>query len=267
MSTDTMTLEEAESGRDWRIWFGLATTLFWLLLGFQYISGVVGWRVFIFQPAEAMGGFLEGAFAPLAFLWLVIGFFLQQRELSQNTKAIRAQYEMMRRTAENAEVQARAITSNALHQRQETMLMVADRVAKQLGAVTGLLFMSSQTLDAGGEATDEQVGEMWHRLGDGDPEVFSRQLLAAHFRAQPESDFEIFYGTEIRARHSETIYSNFKRLMDAVEGCDPEGIIRDAIRGSAHGRVFQFISDHRADPSRADALARVVAPGVERRSP
>ena len=43
----------------------------------------IGWDRFISQPADALGGFLEGAFAPLAFLWLVVGFFLQQRQLME----------------------------------------------------------------------------------------------------------------------------------------------------------------------------------------
>ena len=41
---------------------------------------------------ETLGNFLEGAFAPLAFLWLVIGYFLQKKELVQNTTAIKMQY-------------------------------------------------------------------------------------------------------------------------------------------------------------------------------
>ena len=98
----------ATDGRDWRVWFGLASTLFWLWLGFLYVAIVVGWSNFLTQPADALGGFLEGAFAPLAFLWLVIGFFLQQRELRSNNDAIRAQYEQMRRTAENAEIRRAA---------------------------------------------------------------------------------------------------------------------------------------------------------------
>ena len=106
----------ARSKRDWRIWFGVASTAFWLWLGLLYIGLVVGWGDFVTQPAESLGGFLEGAFAPLAFLWLVIGFFLQQRELRNNNEAIRAQYEQMRRAAESAEIQARAIQDNALHQ-------------------------------------------------------------------------------------------------------------------------------------------------------
>ena len=38
---------------------------------------------------DELGGFLEGAFAPLAFLWLVIGIFIQQKELADNTEVMR----------------------------------------------------------------------------------------------------------------------------------------------------------------------------------
>jgi hypothetical protein len=39
-----------------------------------------------------LGRFLEGTFAPLVFLWLVMGYFLQQKELSENTTAIQKQH-------------------------------------------------------------------------------------------------------------------------------------------------------------------------------
>lgn len=107
-------LSDAPAPRDWRVVFGLCVSVAWLGLAALYITGIIGWGAFATQPAEAMGGFLEGAFAPLAFLWLVIGFFLQQRELSLNTQTIHAQYEEMRRTAESTELQSRAITENAI---------------------------------------------------------------------------------------------------------------------------------------------------------
>ena len=67
----------------------------------------------------------------------------------------------MQRTAENAEIQARAIVANELHQRQETLLLVADRVHRQLGAVVGLLWMSSQGPGNPDEASaDYRLGEM-----------------------------------------------------------------------------------------------------------
>ena len=52
---------------DWRLSLGLGVTGVWLALGFLYIANVVGWLDFARQPAPELGGFLEGAFAPLAF--------------------------------------------------------------------------------------------------------------------------------------------------------------------------------------------------------
>ena len=247
-STFSAALEPARPHRrDWRVWFGLASTGLWIFLGFKYIDGVVGWAEFAGQPAEALGGFLEGAFAPLAFLWLVIGFFLQQRELSLNTEAIRGQYEVMHRAAEHAEVQARAISANELHQHQETFLMVADRVSHQLGAIAGLLFMSSQAAGDEPNVDPELSKEYWRRLGSGDPEVFSRQLMALHFSLKSNglSDYDLHWGTEIRTRHSNDILKVFERMIRSAEGCDPDGIIRGAILGSGHGQLYQFIKDSR----------------------
>jgi len=243
-STDQSEEQRAErAGRDWRIWFGLTSTLVWLWLGAVYIGGVVGWQSFVTQPAEALGGFLEGAFAPLAFLWLVIGYFLQQRELSSNTRAIRLQYEQMRRTAENAEVQARALADNERHQRQETLLLIADRVQRQIGAVVGLLWMSSQ--GPGNEnptASDELVADLWERLGAGDAESFARQFISIYFRADdPGDQYDLFFGTEIRRRHSNTSATSFGRLVDHARACDSDGMMVDALMGSAHGRIYQII--------------------------
>ncbi len=220
----------------------------WIFLGFEYIDGVVGWAEFAGQPAEALGGFLEGAFAPLAFLWLVIGFFLQQRELSLNTEAIRGQYEELRRAAEHAEVQSRAISANELHQRQETFLMVADRVSHQLASISGLLFMSSQTAGDQPNVDRELASEYWRRLGSGDPEVFSRQMMALHFSLKGEgsSDYDLHWGTEIRTRHSNHFLEVFERMIRSAEGCDPDEIIRGAILGSGHGQLFGFTKESRA---------------------
>ena len=93
----------APSGFDWRIWLGLALSAAWLALGVAYISFGVGWSNVPSLDAATLGNFLEGAFAPLAFLWLVIGYFLQRRELEQNTAALRAQAQEIQRTAELAD--------------------------------------------------------------------------------------------------------------------------------------------------------------------
>ena len=88
---------------DWRILFGLIVTTAWLFMGSYYIFILKGWAEFLSQDQGDMGSFLEGAFAPLAFLWLVVGFFLQQQQLHENTSTIKKQLEEMRATEEGEE--------------------------------------------------------------------------------------------------------------------------------------------------------------------
>lgn len=53
-------------------------------------------------PLNALGDFLAGTFAPLALLWLVIGYFQQGDELRQNSRALLLQAEELRQAAEHA---------------------------------------------------------------------------------------------------------------------------------------------------------------------
>ena len=85
-----MTSSSTRETLDWRIRLGLSLTGAWLVLGVAYLSQSIGWVNIHRLPADELGSFLEGAFAPLAFLWLVIGYFLQQRELQLNSAALQA---------------------------------------------------------------------------------------------------------------------------------------------------------------------------------
>ena len=65
---------------DWRIFMGITITALWMIAGIVYLRSGNFSRATIYDiPLEDIGSFLEGAFAPLAYLWLVLGFFLQQR--------------------------------------------------------------------------------------------------------------------------------------------------------------------------------------------
>ena len=82
--------EEEQDGfsLDWRVAFGLGVTLTWITAGITYLFTIVGLENFVYLPTADIGSFLEGAFAPLAFLWLVVGHFMQQKEITANTKAV-----------------------------------------------------------------------------------------------------------------------------------------------------------------------------------
>ena len=208
--------------------FGLVLTLGWLLLAVLYISANVGWSAFIYLPIGEMGNFLEGAFAPLAFLWLVIGLFIQQRVLTQNNRELR-------HNNVRSEKQVMAIAATEMNARQETLFKIADNTRMQLGGISGLWLQSSK-----GPAGDETYSqaefvEMWHRFATGDFEIFSRTFLS--LSGQGIDLKPLFYGTQIRSTHTDNFIMNFDGMMRLAKDCDTNGIISDAQLHSAHGML------------------------------
>jgi len=229
--------------RDWRLWLGIAGSVLWLALGLYYVTVFVGWSRFLEQPSDAIGGFLEGGFAPLAFLWLVIGFFLQQKGMRGSADVIRSQIGELKRTAEQAEVQARAIQANELHARQDTFIEIAAMVHRQLGGIAGLIFTQSQSETLGGAMHNDQIRELWSRAAT-DSDVFSRQLLSVHWQSGGCAQ-DVFLGSVQRRRYTDAFIKTFERLLETARGCDPEGIITDAIAGSPHGFIYRVMRQYR----------------------
>jgi hypothetical protein len=215
-----------EQHKDRRIWFGLGITVVWLLLGTIYISTNLGWANFATLPIDEMGNFLEGAFAPLAFLWLVIGLFIQQSVLAENNRELRD-------NNIQSEKQTMAIAATELNARQETFFKIADNTRRQLGGISGLLLQSSKGPLGDNTYSESEFMEMWHLFATGDFEIFSRNFLVLSGKGidmQP-----LFYGTQIRCTHTDNFIMNFDRLLRLARDCDTNGIISDAQLHSAHG--------------------------------
>jgi hypothetical protein len=256
-------LDERSSTRDstWLLWLGLSLTALWVAMQLYYIVDIVGFRHFVEEGPPSVGGFLEGAFAPLAFLWLVVGFFLQREELQRSSRAIDLQYQEMRRASEHAEVQARAIAGSEVHARQEAFLRLAQLIHQQLATSLGLLFMSSQTLAAGGTVPVEETTAMWTQLGNGDVFVFGRAMMGAHFRGDGEREtWALFWSTPIRTRHTENFIRIFDRMIERARDCDVDGLLVETLLGSTHGQIHTLMDSVRglAPPAtRAQTLGDV----------
>ncbi|KQV60136.1 hypothetical protein ASC95_01265 [Pelomonas sp. Root1217] len=91
--------EEPVPGR-WLYALGGALTLAYLVLLGLYCFG--RWAEIRGLAPNNIGDFLAGAFSPLAFAWLVLGFIQQGIELRQNSAALRLQAEELRSAAEHA---------------------------------------------------------------------------------------------------------------------------------------------------------------------
>lgn len=227
------------AGRDWRIWFGLVVTFTWIVGGLYFVIGSVQADPDQDLTLDVIGNFLEGAFAPLAFLWLVLGLFMQQKELANNT-------EMLRRTSEQSEKQTQAIAATEMNARQETFFKIAASVKHQLGGITGMLFASGLGPVGSGRYSREEISEMFEQAGNGDCEVFARQFLSMDFLEEGGLQ-SLFYDTDIRRRHTRNFRRTFERLVELAEGCDVGGIIVDALHQSAFGLIYQRSSEYLPD--------------------
>lgn len=58
------------------------------------------WGQLLTKDLNEVGDFLAGAFSPLAFLWLVLGFLQQGEELQESRKALHLQAEELRHSVE-----------------------------------------------------------------------------------------------------------------------------------------------------------------------
>ena len=77
-----------------RVKLGWAATVLWTLLWGFLLK--LKWSDAASMTFNEWGDFFAGVSAPLAFLWLVIGYFQQGEELGQNTKALEQQEEALR---------------------------------------------------------------------------------------------------------------------------------------------------------------------------
>ena len=101
--------------KDKRFCIGLTVTIAWL-----------GFATYMFTSQEhpsqlnAWGDFFAGFFAPLAFLWLVLGYMQQGEELRHSTEALRLQAEELRNSVEQ-QSQLVAVSREQMRQEYEAL--------------------------------------------------------------------------------------------------------------------------------------------------
>lgn len=106
--------------RGFLIVLGCVITVIWFAGGLIYVLQSARY-VSLLSSFEALGAFLERFFAPLAFLWLVIGLFVQQREIAFNSKVVQ-------RNSRNADAKTKALEATELRARQSSIFQIAESV-------------------------------------------------------------------------------------------------------------------------------------------
>ncbi len=215
---------------DWRVLFGITFTIIWISAGFAYLTGVVGLFDFVNLPTGEIGSFLEGAFAPLAFLWLVIGHFMNQSEISENTKAVQLQEQSAKR--------------QELHSQRNGYFKLLSLVQDQLGAIAGFHYVSVCGETGTKEITGEEYTRMRSESANGDSALFIRKMvnLAADYRDDEIGLKEVFFGTDIRTRHTNNFANTFAKLLKSAKAVDQDEMVVNALLyGSAAGMFYRII--------------------------
>lgn len=215
---------------DWRVLFGIIVTSVWIGAGLAYLIFKVEISNFLDLPTGEIGSFLEGAFAPLAFLWLVIGHFMQQSEISANTKAMQLQEQSSKR--------------QELHSRRNGYFKLLSLVQQQLGAIAGFHLVSIKGETGTGEISGERYAIMRDDSANGDPALFVREMIsmAASNSDNPEVIQEMFFGTDIRTRHSTNFEKTFDKLLNSAKAVDQDNMVVNALLyGSAFGMLYRVI--------------------------
>lgn len=75
-----------------------ALTIAWLAIGVLLIA--LNFESARSMPLNEIGDFLAGLFSPVAFLWLVVGYFQQGEELKLNTRALELQVNELKLSVE-----------------------------------------------------------------------------------------------------------------------------------------------------------------------
>jgi hypothetical protein len=154
--------DDAELRRDRRRLsrFAWGMTAVWLASVTTYV--LCGWSMLIHLEPNALGDFLAGATAPLAFFWLVVGYFQQGMELRQNSHALMMQADELRlQTAETkALVRESAKQAEAATKALEFELQRAQdaRIAKISAALPRWVCIGNRSSDLGQTLELQNVG-------------------------------------------------------------------------------------------------------------
>jgi hypothetical protein len=107
-----------------------------------------------------------------------------------------------------------------------------------------MLYSSTVGPAGSGEMSREQMDDNFKHVADGDCEVFARMFLSRSILEEDDLR-DMFYGTDIRSRHTRNFMRTFERLCRLAQNCDVDNIIEDALMQNAFGLLYRRMKDAR----------------------
>jgi hypothetical protein len=209
---------------------GFIGTGVWIAFAAAYVVVFVGVENVLYFTPNEIGDLLTGFFTPLAFFWIIVGYFQQSVELRKYNDVLRQQSEELKRATERAELQARTVSVNELYVRRDVFLRVAELTSAELESIARDLV--NRVLPS---EDREKIRESYK---NGDKDVYFMCALNCFVQDKYVTTIDIL------KQHSDWLHiisrycRKFERLLKQAEDCDPDGHLREHFQDSAIGRLY-----------------------------
>ncbi len=206
---------------------GLTITAFWVVLVLSIVyfnrTEAAGLQL------NAWGDFLGGLTAPLALLWIVIGYFQQGGELRLNTAALKTQQEELRRQVEETAILAANSERQAIASEQMAMAAKDEgqREALRANAALQPLFRSD-----GGDIGASIVLTRFTNVGASVTNLTAKAEDPVHIEISPTELIETGRSGKLRM-------SNVSRYPYWFE------VSYDDTTGTSHTKKYEMLSAYR----------------------
>lgn len=217
----------------WGMAFAWLITVLWIIAGALYVKLNDGWQFFVRLQPNDLGSWFSGLFAPLAFFWLIVGYYLQRQELYLQRKELRLQREETSRLATEAERQAKAIEAAELHARRDTFLAIYEVAIEQLTQLCDLI--SSWHVDG------LRRKQCWQQFQAGNRAEFFELIIQLTVQGRDkqfkENVEKVMNGWYLVHQYCE----RFEWLLDEASACDPSKKIRQLCETSAAANAYRML--------------------------
>jgi len=164
---------------------GLGITAVWCGLAVGYAA--FHWPAFLALQPNELGDFFAGVLSPLAFLWLVLGYFQQGQELKLSTEALRLQAEELRNAVEQQRELVQATREQVAFEKEQNE---RDQIERSLAAAPRF------EISGGGSAPSSMQKPGWRRFfvrisNTGAPVTAVRVIASGwHRQQEPLASFD-----------------------------------------------------------------------------
>lgn len=222
---------------DRKMWLGVVVSVLWLIgwAGIAWHAGLANINL------DQWGGFLSGIVAPLAFLWLILGYLQQGEELKLNTRALERQERELARTAgETADLVQQTVRSAAAMEKLAATFGDQAEQARVL-ARPALVFQHRSSGPRHIRAEVKNFGASARNLSlNAPPEVENGWLQPAHLNRGETASLQLDVGEKLQLPLAFTI-TGFSEVGEALQiDLRYEGGTRMILMDSTPPGIFRF---------------------------